>query len=74
MKLCLKILSVPLYMFNGLEHTTILSHFLTFIAGSSSRLLRILTYLDQQMYVNILYMFFFMCPMKCIMFVNCQIH
>ena len=28
-------------MFNGLEHTAILSHFLTFITGSSSRLLRI---------------------------------
>jgi hypothetical protein len=41
MKLCLMILSVPWYMFNGLEHTAILSHFLTFITGSSSRLLRI---------------------------------
>jgi hypothetical protein len=41
MKLCLMILSVPRYMFNGLEHTAILSHFLTFITGSSSRLLRI---------------------------------
>ena len=30
-------------MLNGLEHTAILSHFLTFITGSSSRLLRILT-------------------------------
>jgi hypothetical protein len=39
MKLCLMILSVPWYMFNGLEHTAILSHFLTFITGSSSRLL-----------------------------------
>ena len=37
MKLCLMILSVPWYMFNGLEHTAILSHFLTFITGSSSR-------------------------------------
>jgi hypothetical protein len=37
MKLCLMILSVPGYMFNG-----ILSHFLTFITRSSSRgLLRI---------------------------------
>ena len=36
MKLCLMILSVPWYMFNGLEHTVILSHFLTFITGSSS--------------------------------------
>jgi hypothetical protein len=35
MKLCLMIL------FNGLEHTAFLSHFLTFITGSSSRLLRI---------------------------------
>jgi hypothetical protein len=41
MKLCLIILSVPWYMFNGLEHTAILSHFLIFITGSSSRLLRI---------------------------------
>ena len=41
MKLCLMTLSVPWYMFNGLEHTAILSHFLTFIAGSSLRLLRI---------------------------------
>ena len=41
MKLCLMILSVPWYMFNGLEHTAILSHILTFITGSSSRLLRI---------------------------------
>jgi len=40
-KLCLMILSVPLYMFNGLEHTAILSHFLTFITGSSSRSLHI---------------------------------
>ena len=48
MKLCLMILSVPWYMFNGLEHTAILSHFLTFIAGSSSRLLciRFSTYLS----------------------------
>ena len=37
MKLCLMILSVPWYMLNGLEHTAILSHFLTFITGSSSR-------------------------------------
>jgi hypothetical protein len=41
MKLCLMILSVPWFMFNGLEHTAILSHFLTFITGSSSRLLHI---------------------------------
>ena len=41
MKLYLMILSVPWYMFNGLEHTVILSHFLIFITGSSSRLLRI---------------------------------
>ena len=41
MKLRLTILSVPWYMLNGLEHTAILSHFLTFITGSSSRLLRI---------------------------------
>ena len=41
MKLCLMKLSVPWYMFNGLKHTAILSHFLTFITGSSSRLLRI---------------------------------
>ena len=42
MKLCLMILSVPAwYMFNRLEHTTILSHILTFITGSSSKLLRI---------------------------------
>ena len=31
MKLCLMILSVPWYMFNGLEHTVILSYFLAFI-------------------------------------------
>jgi hypothetical protein len=37
MKLCLMILSVSFYMLNGLEHTAILSHFLTFITGSSSR-------------------------------------
>jgi hypothetical protein len=37
MKLCLMILSVPWYMFNELEHTAILSHFVTFIIGSSSR-------------------------------------
>jgi hypothetical protein len=43
MKLCLMILSVPWYIFNGLEHTAILSNFLTFITGSNSRLLRILT-------------------------------
>ena len=41
MKFCLMILSVPWYMFNGLEHTAILSHFLTFITESSSKLLRI---------------------------------
>jgi hypothetical protein len=41
MKLCLMILSVPWYMFSGLEHTAILSQLLTFITGSSSRLLRI---------------------------------
>ena len=41
MKLCLMIMSVPWYMVNGLEHTAILSHILTFITGSSSRLLRI---------------------------------
>jgi hypothetical protein len=41
MKLCLMILSVPWYMFNGLEHTAILSLRFTFITGSSSRLLRI---------------------------------
>ena len=37
MKLFLMILSVTWYRFNGLEHTAILSHFLTFITGSSSR-------------------------------------
>ena len=41
MKLCLMILSVPWYMFNGLEHTTILSNVYIFITGSSSRLLHI---------------------------------
>jgi hypothetical protein len=41
MKLCLMIFSIPWYMLNGLEHTAMLSHFLTFITGSSSRLLRI---------------------------------
>ena len=38
------------YMFNGLEHTAILSHFLTFITGSSSRLLRIRFSADLTMY------------------------
>ena len=37
MKLCLIILSVPWYMFNGLEHTAILSHFLTFITRNCVR-------------------------------------
>ena len=43
MKLCLMILSVPWTMFNGLENTAILSNFLTFLTGSSCRLLRIPT-------------------------------
>jgi len=34
MKLCLMLSSVPWYMFNGLEHTAIVSHFLTFITGN----------------------------------------
>jgi hypothetical protein len=50
MKLCLKILSVPWYMLNGLEYTAILSHFLTFITGSSSRLLCIRFSADLSMY------------------------
>jgi hypothetical protein len=50
MKLCVMILSVPWYMFNGLEHTTILSHFLTFITGSSSKLRRIRFSADLTMY------------------------
>jgi hypothetical protein len=50
MKLCLTILSVPCYMFNGLEHTAILSHFLTFITGSSSRLLLIRFSVDKTMF------------------------
>jgi hypothetical protein len=50
MKLCLTILSVPWYMFNGLEDTAILNHFLTFITGSSSRLLRIRFSADLTMY------------------------
>ena len=50
MRLCLMILSVPWYMFNGLEHTVILSHFLTFITGSSSRLLRIRLSADLTLY------------------------
>ena len=50
MKLCLTILSVPQYMFNGLEYTAILSHFLTFITGSSSRLLHIRFSADLAMY------------------------
>jgi hypothetical protein len=37
MKLCLMVLSVPWYMLNGIEDTANLSHFLTFITGSSSR-------------------------------------
>ena len=41
MKFCLMILSVTWCMFNGLEHTAILSNFFTFITGSSPRLLRI---------------------------------
>ena len=32
MKLCVMILSVPWYMFNGLKHTTILSHYHTITA------------------------------------------
>jgi len=35
------ILSVPWYMFNGLEHTAILSHFLTFITGNWVRVGRV---------------------------------
>ena len=50
MKLCVMILSVQWYIFNGLEHTTILSHFLTFITGCSSRLLRIRFSADLTMY------------------------
>jgi hypothetical protein len=50
MKLCLTILSVPWYMFNGLEHTAILSNCLTFITGSSPRLLRIRFSADLTMY------------------------
>ena len=50
MRLCLMILSVPWYMFNRLEHTLILSHFLTFITGSSSRLLRIRLSADLTLY------------------------
>ena len=50
MKLCLKILSVPWYMLNGLEYTAILSHFLTFITGSSSRLLCIRFFADLTMH------------------------
>jgi hypothetical protein len=41
MKLCLTILSVPLYMFNGLEHTAIFESFFNIHNGSSSRLLHI---------------------------------
>ena len=37
-------------MLNGLEHTAILSHFFTFISGSSSRLLRIRFSADLTMY------------------------
>ena len=50
MKLCLMILSVPWYTFNGLERTAILSHFLTFITGNRSRLLRIRFSADLTMY------------------------
>ena len=50
MKLCLMILSIPWFMLNGLEHTAILSHFLTFITGISSRLLRIRFSADLTMY------------------------
>ena len=50
MKLCLMILSVPWYTFNGLERTAILSHFLTFITGNRSRLLRIRFSVDLTMY------------------------
>ena len=31
MTLCYMILSVPWYMFDGIDHTAILSHYLTFI-------------------------------------------
>jgi hypothetical protein len=44
------ILSIPWFMLNGLEHTAILSLFLTFITGSSSRLLRIRFSADLTMY------------------------
>jgi hypothetical protein len=50
MKLCLMILSVPWNTLNGLEHTAILNHFLTFITGSSSRLLRIRFSADLTLY------------------------
>ena len=50
MKLCLMILSVPWYTFNGLEHTAILSHFVTFITGNRSRLLHIRFSVDLTMY------------------------
>jgi hypothetical protein len=59
MKLCLMILSVPWYMFNGLEYTAILSHFLTFITGSSSRLLHIRFSADLTMY------WFLVCHFRC---------
>ena len=62
MKLCLTILSVPWYMFNGLEYTAILSHFLTFITGSSSRLLRIQFSADLTMY------WFPVCHFRCMKF------
>jgi hypothetical protein len=49
MKLCLMILSVPWYMFNGrLEHTAILSYFLTFITGTGNDTPEINTWLNLQ--------------------------
>ena len=59
MKLCLMILSVPWYMLNGLEHTAILNHFLTFITGSRSRLLRIRFSADLTLY------WFSVCHFRC---------
>ena len=50
MKLFNDIVSPMVYMFNGLEHTAILSHFLTFITRSSSRLLRIRFSADLALY------------------------
>ena len=73
MKLCLMILSVPWYMLNGLEHTAILSHILTCITGSSSRVSTIhttfyLTSLLQIFSADLAMYWFPVCHFRCMKF------